>query len=206
MSFWASMDVPFHDASFVYCKLMWLSGTQKPTASFGYLLCCFKSFGESAVQANEQMRPDVKRGMTDGHVKLTGRTNTGHPMYYGTKIMVKQVRWGKVKGIDFRGRIESINCRGLVILLIGPPGQLVYAPLRPKQTNECICKLNVLFTSGSKKKTRHSCSPKEKAKKKIEPSHVFGAKRKRFHSTGPRMQEPAGLSQTCISHRRASQE
>lgn len=111
--FWASMDVPFHDASFVCCKLMWLSGTQKPTASFGYLLCCFKSFGESAVQANEQMRPDAKRGMTAGHVKLTGRTNTGHPMYYGTKIMVKQVRRGKAKGIDFRGRIESINCRGI---------------------------------------------------------------------------------------------
>lgn len=159
------MDVPFHDASFVYCKLMWLSGTQEPTASFGYLLCCFKSFGESAVQANEQMRPGVKRGMTDGHVKLTGRTNTGHPMYYGTKIMVKQVRRGKAKAIDFRGRIEGINCRGLVIL-IGHPGQLVYAPLRPKQTNECICKLNVLFTPGSKKKNAtHAHSPKEKTRK-----------------------------------------
>lgn len=86
-------------------------------------------------------------------------------MYYGTKIMVKQVRRGKAKAIDFRGRIESINCRGLVIL-IGHPGQLVYAPLRPKQTNECICKLNVLFTPGSKKKNAtHAHSPKEKTRK-----------------------------------------
>lgn len=62
-------DVPFHPSihpsmmpHIPWSTLARLSGTQKPTASFGYLLCCFKSFGESAVQANEQMRPDVKRG------------------------------------------------------------------------------------------------------------------------------------------------